>query len=144
MGLSKILSECDHCTWKPPISAAPGAAGPPSLPSPPQTRVSSPPAPCAEPPGSSSSARDAAEAAERHRKEEKLSTFSSIFLQFRIPTNQSEKRQEIKESNQRASLCCNTFSFGVSKKTKKKQNTKQRAKCSADFTNTKQGTEKKA
>lgn len=51
-------------TWRPPVSAAPGAAGPPSLLSPPQTHVSSPPAPCAEPPGSSSSAHDVAEATE--------------------------------------------------------------------------------
>lgn len=49
-------------TWRPPVSAAPGAAGPPSLLSPPRTHASSPPAPCAEPPGSSSSARDVAEA----------------------------------------------------------------------------------
>lgn len=136
----KKLSECDHCTWKPPISAAPGAAGPPSLPSPPQTRVSSPPAPCAEPPGSSSSARDAAEAAERHRKEETVSAFSSVFLQFTIPTNQSEKRQAFKQIalqlNQRASLCCNIFFFLV---LVKRKTTKQRAKCSAHLTNTKQG-----
>lgn len=51
-------------TWRPRVSAVPGAAGSPSLPAPPQTHVSSPPAPCAEPPGSSSSAHDAAEAIE--------------------------------------------------------------------------------
>lgn len=62
-------SVCVCCTWRPPVSAAPGAAGPPSLLSPPQTRVSSPPAPCAEPPGSSSSAHDAAEATERHTEQ---------------------------------------------------------------------------
>lgn len=51
-------------TWRPPVSAAPGAAGPPSLLSHPQTCVSSPPAPYAELPGSSSSAHDVAEATE--------------------------------------------------------------------------------
>lgn len=50
-------------TWTPPSSAARGAAGSPSWLAPPRTRASSPPAPCAEPPGFSSSARDAAEAA---------------------------------------------------------------------------------
>jgi len=57
---SETVSSC--CTWRPPVSAAPGAVGPPSLLSPPQRHVSSPPTPCAEPPGSSSSVRDAAEA----------------------------------------------------------------------------------
>ena len=50
-------------TWRHPFSAAPSAAGPPSWPCPPLTGDASPPAPCAEPPGSSSSARDVAAAA---------------------------------------------------------------------------------
>lgn len=70
----KRVTASVSCTWRPPASAAPGAAGSPSLLSRPQTRVSSPPAPCAEPPGSSSSARDAAEATERERTEKEVST----------------------------------------------------------------------
>lgn len=76
-------------TWRPPVSAAPGAAGPPSLLSPPQTRVSSPPAPCAEPPGSSSSAHDAAEATDRQtdRTEDDVST-----LGLKAPPHMQSKK----------------------------------------------------
>lgn len=60
------------CTWWPPSAAVAGAAGSPSLPSLPRTRVSCLPTPCAEPPGSSSSAHDAAEA--KDRTEDAVST----------------------------------------------------------------------
>lgn len=54
----------DSVTWRHPVSVAPGADWPPSWPGHPQTGVSSPPAPCAGPPDSSSSAHDASTAAE--------------------------------------------------------------------------------
>ncbi len=57
------MSLLTSCTWKSPVSAAPACVvGPPSRTSPPRADVSSPPAPYAEPPGSSSSVHDAAAA----------------------------------------------------------------------------------
>lgn len=70
------MSFNSECTWRPPASAAPGAAGSPSLPSPLQTHVSSPPAPCAEPPGSSSSVRDVVGAAEARAERQESTLFS--------------------------------------------------------------------
>ena len=61
---------------------------------------------------------------QRHRKEETVSTFSSMFLQFTIPTNRNEKRQALKQIvlklNQRAS-CAAIYIFFWCQLTKKKE-----------------------
>lgn len=77
--VKQALVWCYGLTWRRRVSAARGcAAGSPSSPSPPQTDVSFPPAPCAEPPGSFSFAHDAAAAAQRGEEEKNKNTDREI------------------------------------------------------------------
>ena len=124
---------CVSCTWKPPISAAPGAAGPPSWLSPPQTRVSSPPAPCAEPPGSSSSAHDAAEAAETQEGRDRqyfLFYVSAVYNTHEPEWKETSPQTDSTQTESKSLVCSNIYIFLVS------VNKKKRGKCSTD---TKQG-----
>lgn len=92
----KSVTVSVSCTWRPPFSAAPGAAGTPSLPSPPRTHASSPPAPCAEPPGSSSFAHDAAEATQRQTGQRRTSL---LCILKHCPACSQKKKTEHRPQN---------------------------------------------